>query len=432
MHEYLTNRGYRASLNANVLSGIGDSLYNIVFIVYASQMPFRTLAVSLASMAGLLPSLLAIITGYLADETRRKVRWMITARLAQAALFGLLAVAIALPHSLPLFIGLLAINIMSDLCGQYANGLGMPLLRRLIPGNELNAAMGFTTASHTTVQIIFQGLGATAIVLLHHNYSVFGLINALTFVAAAAVLLNQRRVLLAAQPPIAAVAAPRVPMRRSIPAALRFLVTQHFLFAVILIATAFNLFGASTGALMNVTLLSAPHLYWGNYGTTVALLNIATSLGLIAGSLLAHDLFAKRPLMKLMAISSALLVAASAAFIWGGSRVLILILMPAFGYMMGKINPRISAMMMRLVPEDQLAKVSGVIDMLALIGAPIGQFVFLGLANLLTPSAGWWAFGGGAAVLLAATLLVDQRVAEPALPDDDAVTAAPERVSDGD
>lgn len=30
MHEYLTNRGYRAILNASLLSGIGDSLYNIV------------------------------------------------------------------------------------------------------------------------------------------------------------------------------------------------------------------------------------------------------------------------------------------------------------------------------------------------------------------------------------------------------------------
>ncbi|WP_125705736.1 MFS transporter [Lacticaseibacillus daqingensis] len=415
MHEYLTNRGYRATLNAAVLSGIGDSLYNIVFIIYAAQMPFSQLAVSLASMAGLIPSLLQLITGYWADETRAKVRGMIATRLIQAALFGVLAVAIAMPHSLPLFLGLLLINILSDVCGQYANGLELPLLQRLIPASELNAAMGFNTASHTTVQIIFQGLGATVIVLLHHNYALFGLLNALTFAAAAFVLLHQRRVLVAAQPTATPTPGPRIPMHRSIPDALRFLAANHFLFATIWIATAFNLFGASISALMNVSLLHAPQLYFGNFGTTVAMLNISTSLGLIAGSLFAHDGLQKVPLMKLMVGGAGLLVACGAAFIWSGSRVLILVLMPLFGYLMGKVNPRISAMMMQLVPQAQLAKVAGLISMLAMIGAPIGQALFLGLANFLVPTVAWYAFAGGAAVLMLATAIVDRRVPEPNL-----------------
>ena len=68
MHDYLHNRGYRALITASVLSGIGDSLYNIVFIIYASTTPFKTLAVSLASMATFLPNLLSMVTGYWADS----------------------------------------------------------------------------------------------------------------------------------------------------------------------------------------------------------------------------------------------------------------------------------------------------------------------------------------------------------------------------
>ncbi|MEG2254394.1 MAG: MFS transporter, partial [Vagococcus sp.] len=50
MHIYLKNKGYRTLTNASLLNGIGNSLYNIVFIVYASTLSFNTLAVSLASV----------------------------------------------------------------------------------------------------------------------------------------------------------------------------------------------------------------------------------------------------------------------------------------------------------------------------------------------------------------------------------------------
>lgn len=50
MNTYLTNKEYRILTNATLLNAIGNSLFNIVFIVYASMLPFNTLAVSLASI----------------------------------------------------------------------------------------------------------------------------------------------------------------------------------------------------------------------------------------------------------------------------------------------------------------------------------------------------------------------------------------------
>lgn len=117
MHEYMNNHGYRAILNASLLSGIGDSLYNIVFIIYAATMPFKSLAVTLAAMATSLPTMLSMITGSLADRTQAKTRHMVAARIGQMLLFCGLAGMIVLPASLPLFLGLLAINIISDTLG---------------------------------------------------------------------------------------------------------------------------------------------------------------------------------------------------------------------------------------------------------------------------------------------------------------------------
>ena len=151
MHEYLTNRGYRAILNASLLSGIGDSLYNIVFIIYAATMPFKSLAVTLAAMATSVPTMLSLLTGSLADRTHAKTRHMVATRLGQMLLFLSLAVMILLPASFPLFLSLLLINIVSDSLGQYGNGLTLPLLHRLIPAKELNTALSFQSATSSKI-----------------------------------------------------------------------------------------------------------------------------------------------------------------------------------------------------------------------------------------------------------------------------------------
>lgn len=411
MHEFRTNAGYRALMTASVLSGIGDSLYNIVFIIYASTMPFNTVAVSLASMAGFIPGLFELITGYWADKTPHQPRMMILARVTQALLFGTLALAIMLPHSLALFLGLLLINIVSDICGQYSNGLQLPLLRRLIPTSELNAAMGFQTAAHTTVQMIFQGVGATVIVLLNHNYALFGLLNALTFVLAAVVLWHQRQLLRTVE---TTTAPPAVPIWHSIGGSLSFVKSEPFLLTLILLTCGINTIGGATDGLMNVSLLHAKALYIGNYGTTIAIISILTSLGLVCGALISKDWFGRLKILTVLGLTTASFIGLAGAFIWGQSRVLLVVAAFAIGYMFGKVNPRISAAMLQLVPEAQLAKVSGLVNLVALIGTPLGQVVFLGVANLATPQLAWWLYGAASFIMVVLTIIVAGRVTAPA------------------
>ncbi len=100
MHEYRTNRAYRALLNNAIANGIGSSLFNIVFIIYASTMPFKTLAVSLASMATFIPAILSLLTGYWADRAHQHTRAMIVTRLTQTLLFVGLSLLILLPGNM--------------------------------------------------------------------------------------------------------------------------------------------------------------------------------------------------------------------------------------------------------------------------------------------------------------------------------------------
>lgn len=415
MHEYMNNHGYWAILNASLLSGIGDSLYNIVFIIYAATMPFKSLAVTLAAMATSLPTMLSMITGSLADRTQAKTRHMVAARIGQMLLFCGLAGMIVLPASLPLFLGLLTINILSDTLGQYGNGLTLPILHRLIPAKELNTAISFQSATGTTVQMVFQAVGASLIVLLDHNYALFGAINAVTFLLAAVVLIRQNKRLKQAEPPVATHV--HQPIFKNIRNVIRFLTTNHFLLAVIIFAMLVNTLGSSVDGLMSVTLVQQPMMWLRNFGTTVAIMNIIFSVGLILGALFAKDGLQRLSTFKLLGLLMAAMIGLSCSFFLLQSLWAAMIFSFATAYLMGKINPRLSTVMMRLVPERQMGTTAGVINLVALLGMPVGQMVFFTIANVVSAAVSWMVMAGLSLILCLALLVMGNRIADPIFTD---------------
>ncbi|WP_313511183.1 MFS transporter [Enterococcus sp.] len=377
MQVYLQNKGYRVLVNAALLTGIGMSLFNIVFVIYASTLPFNTLAVSLASMAMLVPNLLQILTGHLADRTQRKVRWMMTSRLFQGVLFLLLAWLIQLPPSLITFLLLLAINILSDCLGAYSAGLQLPYVRRLVPAAALDQAMGFQMACQTTIQIIFQGIGAWAIVFMDHQFALFGAINALTFFLAAIVIFLHRPCFIDHTPS----SQNHGRIFANTTSAFHLVTAGPFLRQVLFFALMINTLAASTSGLMNIDLLTAANLWFASYGNTVAMTGIATSIGMIAGALFTNDWFSKMGLIQLIGYTSVMMALAALNFLVIGNRWWMMISLFVVGYLIGKINPRLSAYIIREIDEKHLALVSGFISTVVMLGGPIGQLVFLGIAN---------------------------------------------------
>lgn len=417
MHEYLTNRGYRAILNASLLSGIGDSLYNIVFIIYAATMPFKSLAVTLAAMATSVPTMLSLLTGSLADRTHAKTRHMVATRLGQMLLFLSLAVMILLPASFPLFLSLLLINIVSDSLGQYGNGLTLPLLHRLIPAKELNTALSFQSATSSTVQLVFQGLGASLIVLFNHNYALFGLLNALTFLLAAVTLVFRKKQLKQAEPPVTT--GKSQPVIGNIRAVLKFLAGNQFLFAVILFAMLVNTLGSSVDGLMNITLVQEPDLWLRDFGTTVAIINVVFSVGLIFGALFAKDGLQRLSTFKLLSLLMAAIVGLSSSFFLLHSIMAALGFSFVTAYLMGKINPRLATVMMRQVPEQQMGTTAGVVNLAALIGMPVGQVIFFTIANLASAHVSWIVMAGLATGLFLVLIWMSTKILDPVFTDSD-------------
>ena len=414
MNTYFSNKGYRTLTNASLLNAIGNSLYNIVFIVYASTLPFNTLAVSLASVAIFIPSFFQPFVGHLADATKNKLKWNILSRFIQFLLFILLAWLILLKPNFLLFMILLLINVVADCFGFFSSALQLPFIKLLVEKDSLMEAMGFQTALQTLIQLIFQGAGAFFIVQLNYNFSLFAIINAITFLVAGGIILSHYNLLnqfdlTLAENKINS----QNNFRRDFKETLHLFLQNPFLKMIIIFAVLINLLGSSSDGLLNVSLIHRDVLWFNNLPNTLAIVSISSSIGILLGSLFAKDFF--KDVSSLLIISLILLNTAllPITIILLPSKILLVTLLFTLGYLLGKINPRISAYIISEVPEEKLGLTSGIFSILVMAGTPIGQLIFLGSANVFSDTLSWILFGTLSVIFLLISSFYGKKVVDP-------------------
>lgn len=418
MHVFLTNKPYQNLLVASFFNEIGSVMFNIVFIIYAGNLPYKTLAVTLVTIANFVPNLFEIPSGYLADNTTQRLRTTLVLRMVQFGLYLLLAFLIGFSQSIGVFTGLLLINIVSDIISNYTGGLVMPYYKHFVSKKDLADAAGFNSGIGNIISIVFQGLGASLIVLIHQNYALFGIINACSFLVAGLLLLWQRHAFAHAdqQDTIAMTLAKQNGTAKnehffkSIGHSLRIVHADQSLFAIIILILGANtLFSASDG-LTNVLLTTQKQLWLNNYGTTIALINITGAIGMAAGAIFMGDIFQKMRVTTLIGLCLVITLLYSINMFAVQSFSVMIVLSAMQAYLIGKLSPRLSAQVINTMPQNRLAATESIVSVLFLIGTPVGQSVFLTLANLTSPALTWRVFTVCALVGIGASVLTRQHL----------------------
>ena len=384
MQELLKNKPFVTMVLASLLNTVGGELFNIVFIVYAQTMPFAGLAVSIASMAWVAPALTAILTGYLADRTVHKTRMQVVIKLIQVCIYLVIAIMIGRSKSLPVFLLLVAMDMASSMLEGYAGSLWMPVLKHLVLPSQLHQATSITSATSSVAAVISAGGGAVLIALLGNRFAIFALINALTFLLAGILVAVGYQKFTRAE-----VSVNGSPVGKHVGLASSLHVTlgefRHSAFLVLMVGFGcmVNLLGTALQPLLNLGLISMPEVWWGSYGTTIAAINGISSLGLILGALLAADPLKRLPMAHLLTGVMAAAAMVGINLVWLHIPALLFLPLLVMNYLLGKINPRFMTMLISTVGEDHLAATMGVVQTVMMIGAPLGQMVFLTLGNLV-------------------------------------------------
>ncbi|SND04938.1 major facilitator superfamily permease [Streptococcus pneumoniae] len=66
------NQAYRILTLSRFFNAFGASIFNLVFIVYASTLPQASFAVAMANIVMILPTLFTVFAGIRADYTRAR------------------------------------------------------------------------------------------------------------------------------------------------------------------------------------------------------------------------------------------------------------------------------------------------------------------------------------------------------------------------
>ena len=81
------------------------------------------------------------------------------------------------------------------------------------------------------------------------------------------------------------------------------------------------------------------------------------------------------------------------------------------GFAMGKLNPKYGALVTRIVPEEHLTTVAGLLGTFEMIGVPLGQVVFLGIANIFSTTIAWYGILGLGVILIGYSVKMMRRTA---------------------
>ena len=77
MNLFQKNKVFRWIIISDFLNNSGASIYNIVFVIFASTMPNPKIMVFIANAIMLIPIFFQISVGIRADKTEHKVKWAI-------------------------------------------------------------------------------------------------------------------------------------------------------------------------------------------------------------------------------------------------------------------------------------------------------------------------------------------------------------------
>lgn len=273
---------------------------------------------------------------------------------------------------------------ISDSLGLFADSLSLPLLRHLVANDELNNAIGLESGVTSTIQMAFQGVGATLIVWLNDNYSLVGFINAVTFLIAAVIVWQYRQTFMSIEPHLKVnqIAQKRKPMIASLLVTGKLIYSNKRLMAIVGFGSLINLYAAPADGLINLGILNNPVLWIGSFGNSVALVNISFSLGSILGAVYQNDFLARTRIMGLIILTNVAFVFLAVTFLTEISIVFIIMMALITGYLLGKLNPRTTALFVKVIPDDQLGAAMSFLGMLFMLGAPVGDVVFLTIANI--------------------------------------------------
>ncbi|VUW98744.1 Uncharacterised protein [Streptococcus constellatus] len=366
---------------SRIFNILGSSIYNIVFVVFASSLPNPKFAVGIANFIVLVPVFFTIFVGIKADKTSHKARWLIHMGYLQAMLFVFVAF-LTRSTSYLAFSTVCLLNILSDMISDYRSGLQMPILKKNLADEDMMAAFSFTQLIAYLCNLAGQALGVWLLAVSNQHFALVALINSLTFLLSSTTLYFVRHKLThdaikESENPLP-LKQQFLEMYHSCKLIFEQNEDSHFLtllFQILIL----NALGGSIMAIYNLYLLDHP-LFGLPFSQSLLIFETTIILGIVSASLTPNDYFSRLSVNQIALWSIFTLLSIGIINVFQLPVFLTIFAVFFMMYLARKVNPKINSMLLSKLPSDILAQTSNFLSLLFSFSVPFGTMMFTSLA----------------------------------------------------
>ena len=362
MKKIFSNKLFMATFVSDLISNFGDIVYYLALMNYVLILPNGKTAIALVTISETFPFLTNIVMGILGDRTKNKVDTILGTLFFRVLLYGIIGLVMGFKPTLWILVIAVIINVLSDLAGQYENALFKPVTLRIIKEEDREKFLGFRQGTMTGFQMGFMASGA--ILLMIFNFQQLAFVNALTFLMSSIIILSIRKGLKkkVVDAPIhineSEKSDPFIKeIKKSLYTAYESLSKVPVLKSSIIIVAGLNAILAVEDAILLLIFKENPNFGFGSLAATIAILGLVSSIGMILGSfLLTRDQFTITIEQSLLGSIIAVVTLFLGIFLQN-----VYTMMFAIGLLsisIGIINPKVEVLIMKTMPENQLATIT--------------------------------------------------------------------------
>lgn len=395
MHLFLRNASFRKLSLANIFSVFGDKLYYLALITFVSTFEQANLAIGLVSISELLPPLLSTFTGYKADSTINRGRYLLISGIARSVMYLIIGLTFTLQLSQwSILIIAVILNFISDTLGSYSSGLMTPLTVEVTGEKDYPIASGFTTGIAQIIGLIAQFIGVSLLFIA--SYAQLAFINASTFFISVLILLFffktntslYKRQLPQCDEVIQSSKSAKSMQSTGFLSALKqsftYLKQEKQLLPIIISILMLNTALSSITPILQMMIAGNVNLIIFSYSLTVTIVGAVITVSMSVGGIFGVPLLKN---YKLQSITFSCLIALTGFFLTlflQNIYIICVFLMPV-GFLVGVSIPKLSAWIVGAVARENLATSIGIINTILVGIAPLSTLVFVTIASTTSP-----------------------------------------------
>ncbi|MBP1904684.1 MFS family permease [Paenibacillus turicensis] len=399
MHLFLRNASFRKLSLANIFSVFGDKLYYLALITFVSTFEQANLAIGLVSISELFPPLLSTFTGYKADSTVNRGRYLLISGIARSFMYLIIGLTFTLQLSQwSILIIAVILNFISDTLGSYSSGLTTPLTVEVTGEKDYPIASGFMTGIGQIVGLIAQFIGVSLLFIA--SYSQLAFINASTFFISVLILLlffktnaslYKRQVSQSAQSTKQSAqlaqsdeSVSSTGYLSALKQSFTYLKQEKQLLPIIISILMLNTALSSITPILQMMIAGNVNLIIFSYSLTVTIVGAVITVSMSIGGVFGVPLLKN---YRLQSITFNCLIALTGFFLtlFLQNIYMICVFLIPVGFLVGVSIPKLSAWIVGAVARENLATSIGIINTILVGIAPLSTLVFVTVASTTSP-----------------------------------------------